>query len=261
MEPSLESNHDYEIYWKNLSRSSQYHPANRLRYYLIENAIAQMLPSTPLSVLDAGCGDGSLLSVIGKNRFWKSMVGIDISQEIVKQNRSAYKDRNFFAADLGMPDGLPPELRGRFDLVLSSEVIEHVPNDAQFAKNLFELCKPGGYLILTTQAGPRFTMDLEVLGHLRHYKKEELEMRIRDAGFDIEQSLQTGFPWLSLQKRAVETFSGFVKKTLATGGEPTPVMKTFLNTLSTLYRFNVKGLGPQLLIVAKKRLTSPVTSL
>jgi 2-polyprenyl-3-methyl-5-hydroxy-6-metoxy-1,4-benzoquinol methylase len=250
---SLET-HDYEKYWKDLSRSSSYHPANRLRYHLIENALMRIVIDTKITVLDAGCGDGSLLKALAGHSKFASLVGIDVSEKRVEQNRLENSKIQFYQADLGVFGSLPKDLPGKFDIVISSEVIEHIADDAQFLKSLFALCKPGGRVILTTQSGPRFKMDVEVLGHLRHYKIDDLENLICAAGFQIERSLQTGFPWISLQKRLVDSMSGLVKKTLASGAEPSLGMKALLSTLSVLYRLNVKGYGPQLLVVAKKPL-------
>lgn len=44
----------------------------------------------------------------------------------------------------------PVELKERFDVVICEQVLEHVPDPWAAAKNLKELCVPGGHLIVST---------------------------------------------------------------------------------------------------------------
>ena len=66
---------------------------------------------------------------------------------------------------------------GVFDGIICVEVIEHVPNDEDFVREMARVLKPGGWLCLTTPNGdyiknepPHYNPD-----HIRHYKKSELE--------------------------------------------------------------------------------------
>jgi SAM-dependent methyltransferase len=56
-------------------------------------------------------------------------------------------------ASLMYPDfdiGAPVEERGRFDVVICEQVLEHVPNPWTAAANLRELAAPGGHVIVSS---------------------------------------------------------------------------------------------------------------
>lgn len=61
-----------------------------------------------------------------------------------------------------------------FDGVITIEVIEHVPEDELFVKNIAGVLKPGGFLLLSTPNGEQLTV-IENPDHLRHYTKAQLE--------------------------------------------------------------------------------------
>ncbi len=61
-----------------------------------------------------------------------------------------------------------------FDGVITIEVIEHVPEDELFVKNIARVLKPGGFLILSTPNGEQLTV-IDNPDHLRHYTKAQLE--------------------------------------------------------------------------------------
>ncbi len=55
---------------------------------------------------------------------------------------------NFPAFDLCAD--LDPEVRGRFDVVVCEQVIEHVLDPCAAARNLRGLCRPGGHVVVST---------------------------------------------------------------------------------------------------------------
>lgn len=95
------------------------------------------------TVLDAGCGNG-----------WFSrkalergavVVSLDISYEMLRHGKSAYQGRFVNASALELPFA-----DGQFDIVLSSEMIEHTPDPILAISELSRVLKPGGTLALTT---------------------------------------------------------------------------------------------------------------
>lgn len=93
---------------------------------------------SPKSVVDVGCGIGTWLSVfheLGVN----DILGID--GEYVNRDKLFFPPENFFAHDLKKPLVLPSALRSSFDLAVSLEVAEHLPESsaAQIVSTLVSL--------------------------------------------------------------------------------------------------------------------------
>jgi len=62
---------------------------------------------------------------------------------------------------------------GKYDYAISVEVIEHVNEDDAFVKNISKVLSDRGILIITTPNGDY--LKKPNIGHVRHYKKIELE--------------------------------------------------------------------------------------
>ena len=80
------------------------------------------------------------------------------------------------------------EVRGlRVDTVVCLNVLEHIEQDAATLADLYEALPTGGRLILIVPALARLYGSLdEHLRHFRRYEKRELEDKVRDAGFVLE---------------------------------------------------------------------------
>lgn len=248
----------YEDYWDRLKESARYHPANRFRYSLIVQMLRRHL-KPGMRILDMGCGDARLLSYLKgiwpENRFF----GCDISNQVVNANRAREKGILFFQADISASDfvdrarehGVEP-----CDVIVSSEVIEHLENDQGLIKNAIAFLKPGGQLILTTQSGPRYRVDLELLHHLRHYRRCELEAMVLNHGFKVDSSFGCGFPILNLQKILVNLMFGTVMRATASSGKPRVWVRGVMALMYYAMRLAPRVGGPQLVVVARRPLQS-----
>jgi len=93
--------------------------------------------------LDVGCGKGGLLSVIRINTRSFDLVGIDISINMLKEARLNGIDSCIQADALHLP------IRAEVvDIVISSEVIEHIIDPTKFLKEL-KSSKPHGFIMVT----------------------------------------------------------------------------------------------------------------
>ena len=98
-------------------------------------------------VLDVGCGNGFTCGEFLK-RGW-TVVGIDLSESGIAQARSAYPRARFesFPANDTILENLQAE---PFDVVVSTEVVEHLYSPREYARGCFNALKPGGRFICTT---------------------------------------------------------------------------------------------------------------
>ena len=239
---------DYHDYWASLTVSHGSHPANRFRYELIAEEL-ERLAIEPRRVLDGGCGDGSLLAVVSGRLRCGELHGMDVAANVPLHKLGI--PVQFQQQDLGKP--IPAPLHGQYDLVLCSEVIEHVANDDMVLENLARLTKPGGWIVLSTQSGNIYKTE-QFLGHLRHYQREDLTRRLERQGAIIQKSYLCGWPWLNLQKIAAHVFQGTVQKNIVQATSLGLPVRVVFFVLYHLYKLASRSRGPQILILARKPL-------
>jgi SAM-dependent methyltransferase len=119
------------------------------------------------SVLDAGCGEGYGASMLAQKA--ERVLGADRAEAIaIASARYRHPRLAFRAIDLMEL----PALGERFDLVVSFQVIEHLPDPEGFLRALRASTRPGGRLIVTT---PNRLMSVsENPYHLREWTAPEL---------------------------------------------------------------------------------------
>ncbi|PIE61098.1 MAG: SAM-dependent methyltransferase [Desulfobacterales bacterium] len=102
-----------------------------------------------------------------------------------------------------------PFANSSFDLVLCAEVLEHIPNDDAAIDELTRIVKPAKTLVVSVpRAWPEkicWQLSDEYvnadMGHVRIYKKKELQRRIIDRGFTFQgshfaHSIHSPYWWL-----------------------------------------------------------------
>jgi 2-polyprenyl-3-methyl-5-hydroxy-6-metoxy-1,4-benzoquinol methylase len=192
--------------------SYQYHadnsePSHQHLYPSVSNFLRNVSPGAV--VMDAGCGNGSFLSLF-QNRNWQ-LHGSDLSPTGIEIAREKFPNINFFLADgqTHYADFLATV--GPVDVVISTEVIEHLYDPRGFIRSCYELLKPGGTIVLTTpyhgylknlliavtgKMDKHFTV-LWDHGHIKFWSRNTLETVLRETGFtDIEFAGSGRFPYL-----------------------------------------------------------------
>ncbi|OKH23541.1 SAM-dependent methyltransferase [Hydrococcus rivularis NIES-593] len=101
---------------------------------------------TGTTVLDVGCGIGGSSRILARD-YGFAVTGITISPQQVKRAQELTPaDLNVqFAIDDAMALSFPD---ASFDVVWSIEAGPHMPDKAQFAKELLRVLKPGGILVV-----------------------------------------------------------------------------------------------------------------
>lgn len=143
----------YDYYADRVGRplADRRRPANTAAQHRLLAGIERTIPAGRL--LDVGCGEGHLLAT-AVDRGWDGL-GIDLSESAVAicQSDGVNAERvDFFGR----------ELSGPFDLIVMSELIEHVPDPGAWFERAYGLLAPGGGLYCTT---PNFdSLSRRVLG-------------------------------------------------------------------------------------------------
>jgi ubiquinone biosynthesis O-methyltransferase len=149
---------------------------------------------TELRVLDVGCGVGTLSLYLADQG--AQVVGLDISPRAINLAQLAQHQLGLDTVRFQVGE-LPHQKlvsSSRFHLVICSEVIEHIPDDEAFAKDLRDQLVRGGYLVLTTPSkdnvlyrrGFYEQFDAEV-GHLRRYTPSTLKHFLRSTGWRVQK--------------------------------------------------------------------------
>ena len=94
------------------------------------------------TILDAGCGNGQLVGVLQSLGY--DVTGVDGDEGGIRVARDLYPDAKF---EVGLFGDAPP---GRFDMVCSTEVIEHLYAPHELARYCYDALKPGGTLVIST---------------------------------------------------------------------------------------------------------------
>lgn len=111
----------------------------------IFNALARIVAVDRRSAFDVcelGCTTGWLaneLTAVGR------VTGVDPDAARIEQARRNFPGVAFETADL-----LSWQSQRQFDLVVSSEVLEHLTDKARYVNTLKRITKPGGWILVTT---------------------------------------------------------------------------------------------------------------
>ena len=137
-------------------------------------------------MLDLGSGAGDFTAEIA--RAGGRVIGVEVAEAAIARARSRHQELVFRLAPI---DGPLPFDDGAFDLVWTSEVIEHVADTARWLSELRRVLAPGGRLLLTTPSHGRLRVALgglerfsEPLGdHLHLYSRRSLRSTLEELGF------------------------------------------------------------------------------
>ena len=136
--------------------------------------------------LDLGSGAGEFTAALADAG--AAVVGVDVAEAALSRARTAHPQLDFRRVPI---DGPLPFTDGSFDLIWSSEVIEHVADTARWLSEVRRVLSPGGRLLLTTPSHGRLRMALggverfsEPLGdHLHLYTQRSLRTVLDEFGF------------------------------------------------------------------------------
>ena len=234
------------VAWEDAHR---YSPAPRHRRRLLRQWIDGL---DFVDVLDAGCAQPFLLREI-LARHTAQGYGCDLSDQVIAANRSVLPECDFRTLDLTTdtwPDGQ------RFDLVICSEVLEHLADWPAAVANLIRMTRK--HLLITVPGGPLRTMD-RMVGHLQHFRGPELVAELERHGCQVRRERYWGWPMHSVYKAAISTLSPAALYDTFSGGTQYGPWKRLLSEL--LYRLfflnDCADRGCQLLIHAQAPFTKP----
>jgi glycosyltransferase involved in cell wall biosynthesis len=164
-----------------LVRMSRLEPYNRWLVSRFEKSVGRR-------VLEIGAGFGNITRHL-KGR--ELLVASDLDPVALEHLKGTFReDPSVRVASYRFP--LDPATRAeirdsRIDTVVCLNVLEHIEDDRATLADMYDVLQPGGRLVLLVPAFARLFGTLDVhLRHFRRYEKEELERKVREAGFGLE---------------------------------------------------------------------------
>lgn len=196
-------------WWDPKGSSAMLHKLNPVRLKYIRDQIDHhweadetgLKPLAGKSAADLGCGAGLLAEPLA--RLGAAVTGLDAAPENIAAAREHALGQGL---DIDYRVGGAEALAGRYDLVASLEVIEHVADPAAFVGALAAAVAEGGLLILSTPARTQWSklllVDLaEGLGRIpkgthdwnRFIAPDELKAMVTAAGLEVTDVTGLGF--------------------------------------------------------------------
>lgn len=144
-------------------------------------------------VLDVGCGNGFFLQ-LAKERGWE-VYGTEYAQDVVDScTKKGFNMRKGTLHELEFESDY-------FDLIVSIEVIEHLPDPVSTVKEMYRIVRPGGGIYITTpnfnsllryQLGPKYDVIRFPL-HLIYFTPRTLNRLFTESGFRTIGAITTGY--------------------------------------------------------------------
>ena len=149
-------------------------------------------------VLEIGCGPGDLTKKLSKE--YKKVIAFDISYVGVKKARKRV-DMNCNSEFLVSDATKLPFNAHQFDIVIFSEVLEHIIDQERCIQEIYRVIKPNGYLILTTPNSGGVHRNMIKLVHKLLRKPYRSSSQIIDNPLSPTELKQMLLPYFTIEER------------------------------------------------------------
>lgn len=151
-----------------------------------EDNVARMLAphlARDCRALVLGIGGGGTVRRLRQAAPQGTVTGLDIDADAVALLQRLDPAGTYRVADIEHDTLGPP---ASADLVVALDVIEHLDDDRGVVRKVHDVLAPGGLFAVHVPAHPWLFSSHDVhLGHRRRYRPRELDVLLRDTGFEI----------------------------------------------------------------------------
>lgn len=157
-----------DFYWWHVGRKS------------ILKHLLSRLESKPRRILNVGCGTGGLISLL---EGFGEVTNVDPSKEAV-----SFCHRKGFANVIAISEKSLPFPDRSFDLIVATDVLEHINDDLAALHEWRRVLSDGGALVMTVPAYQwLWSSHDEALHHFRRYSASQLHNLVNRAGFLVNK--------------------------------------------------------------------------
>lgn len=186
-------------------------PASRWLRSLIHDQVAAIKERGNISsILDVGCGEGTITWDLAKYFPGAQTTGIDFSNAGIDCARASYSlPRLHYLHDV-----TSQALDDRYDLVTAFEVLEHVDDWQELLGRMATAARQ--FVLVSFPLGRMRPFEVHV-GHLRNFRRGEVEEFMRANGFQPVQVFHAGFPFYSPLYREACNLTDSASNSFTTG--------------------------------------------
>jgi SAM-dependent methyltransferase len=153
------------------------------RRALIRSLVRRLAGSTQASILEVGCSGGPLLQQLRADGY-PHLTGIDISAQAI----AVCGQRQVPNVSVMDAQHLQFEAES-FDVIIASDVLEHLPDAPAALLEWRRALKPGGQLFVFVPAFMFLWSEHDVSNlHHHRYRSPELNLALQTCGFTVERS-------------------------------------------------------------------------
>jgi ubiquinone/menaquinone biosynthesis C-methylase UbiE len=173
-------------------------PTYQLRKKIILMTIEQLFPEKRgCTCLDIGCGTGDYSFELSKRNF--IVLGFDFSQYAIDRAKEKAETLDIQNVHFQSDDIFQFSTHEKFDLILISEVLEHIHEDMSILKKYSSFVKDSGYIIASVPFDQQlWSYDDEHAGHVRRYTMKRINEMFINANLELVKSICYGFPLLHI---------------------------------------------------------------
>jgi SAM-dependent methyltransferase len=145
--------------------------------------------SSPLKILDVGCGTGANIEMLSK---YGEAEGVDVSDDALEFCR-----KKGLKVQKGLAEDLPYEDE-TFDLTTALDVIEHLDDDVAGLREMHRVTKRGGYSLFFVPAFMwLWGVQDDISNHRIRYTRRQIVERIEKAGYTVERATYANFTFFA----------------------------------------------------------------
>ena len=231
----------YDEIWKDWHDMEVYAPAPR---YIRRMVLREMARLDFKSVLDVGCGEGTLLQLIARRHPSATLAGCELSETALLTCRQGIPNGHFFRLDLER-DEVPAG--SSYDLLTCVQVLEHVQDDLTALTKIRQMC--GKYALISVPGG-KLDERGRRNGHYRHYTTADLRAKMERTGFHVRRIFTCGWPMHSLVYRQLVRHLPQDTVEKVGLGRYSPAKKALLQAFHFLNFLNLPFAGTEVIAVA-----------
>jgi 2-polyprenyl-3-methyl-5-hydroxy-6-metoxy-1,4-benzoquinol methylase len=171
----------YDALYGSRALLDEYLDPSRLAFY--DEVAAACAELRPASTVDLGCGSGHLLRALLHRLPETRALGVDHAPSGIDVARELVPEARFMVGDLYRIS--PPE---RFELVLCTEVLEHLARPREGLERIVEWCAEGGRVAITVPDGAWDAFE----GHVNFWSEDDLRAFLAPCGLESITRIDEG---------------------------------------------------------------------